>query len=205
MTDNLSIACDIVNIRVGHNAMFRVHENVLRQSPFFANALKPEWASEREGKPIDLAEEDPDTIAAYVQWLYTHQVDPAWDHYKWANNYVLGEKMMDREFQDDVLETLMPVCVATKRFPARRTSIRTIYHGTPQGSLARKLVVDVWCSGSPDPEILLGQDPARTVPADFVNDLLVALFQTKADPCARKNPFYCDSAVYMAGSRKKQE
>jgi len=91
-----------------------VHKDVLLQSPFFANALKPEWCDQHGDKPIELEDEDPNKFAAYVQWLYTHQIDTKFDTMKWATMYVLGEKLMDLEFQDDVLEVLMRGCDARK-------------------------------------------------------------------------------------------
>jgi hypothetical protein len=62
--------------------LFNVHKNLLLQSPFFANALKPEWAAMREGDPMDLTDEMSTIFKAYVQWLYSQQVDDTYDAIK---------------------------------------------------------------------------------------------------------------------------
>ncbi|KAF2827202.1 hypothetical protein CC86DRAFT_263989, partial [Ophiobolus disseminans] len=113
-------------------------------STFFQNTLKPEWASMREGKPIDLKEEHLSTFEAYVQWLYTHQVATTFDTTKWAEAYVLGEKLMDAEYQDTILEKIMRGCEEKRNFPGE-PQLAIIYNGTPMGSPARKLLVDFYC------------------------------------------------------------
>jgi len=143
-----SVTGDTVEIKVGKSTMFRVHESVLLQSPFFANALKPEWVAARKGKPIDLKEEDPDSFAGYVQWLYSHNIDTTYNTTKWAGLYVLGEKLMDATFQDQVLETMAQGCEAKVSYPTGK-AINIIYDGTPEGSPARRLLIDfhVWGAG----------------------------------------------------------
>jgi hypothetical protein len=69
--------------------LFNVHKNVLLQSPFFINALKSEWAVMREGDLVGLTDERPAIFKAYVQWLYSHQVDDTYDTIKRARMYVL--------------------------------------------------------------------------------------------------------------------
>jgi hypothetical protein len=72
-----SINEETVEVLVQGGAKFSVHKDVLLQSPFFANALKPEWASMRkDGQPIGFRDAEPDVFGAYVQWLYTHRTVP---------------------------------------------------------------------------------------------------------------------------------
>lgn len=183
--------------------MFRVHENVLRQSPFFANALKPEWVLARGGKPIDLEEENPDTFAAYVQWLYSHQVDHQYpDEVEWAKKYVFGEKMMDREFQDDVMNAMLGTWIDKGEFPADVEMISTIYNGTPEGSPVRKLLVDFWRYADNAKDGFVRLDYARKAPADFVSDLLIAIFTAKQYPLTEEFDWHERRASYLFGRKK---
>lgn len=196
--------CESIEIRVAKTTMFCVHENVLRQSPFFANALKTEWARARNEISIELEEEDPDTFAAYVQWLYSHQVDPTYDSLKWAKNYVLGEKMMDPNFQDTVIDAFMKACTECGRTPGAYSMVNIIYGGTSVGSPARKLLIDFWtCTVHSDR--LVHFDYARNAPVDFVNELLVGFSAARFRKISAVKPWITDRASYMVGSRKKKE
>ncbi|KAH3970819.1 hypothetical protein HBI56_188840 [Parastagonospora nodorum] len=158
------------------------------------------WAAGRQGRPIDLKEHDPDTFAGYVQWLYSHNADTTFDTIKWARMYVLDEKFMDAEFQDTVLQTLMTGCNASKMFPTKG-QISIIYNGTVEDSLARELLVDLYCRFS-SIDWIEARDFANTMPADYVNDLLLELM------CSRKNlggnrPWSVQPSAYFMGSKRK--
>lgn len=56
---------ETIQIDLANFVTVSVHKAVLLQSPFFRNGFKPEWASVREGKPIDLKDEDAETFGAY--------------------------------------------------------------------------------------------------------------------------------------------
>ena len=187
---------------MGNNKIFKIHKEVLMQSPFFANALKPEWASMREGKPIDLTDADADIFHAYVQWLYTHHIDTTFDTVQWAKGYVLGEMLMDLEYQDQVLEIFVRDCEARQKFPVG-SQINVIYNGTTESSPARKVLIDFFCWNNSS-KWLDNRDYANTAPADFVNDLLRALLSLKNEPVGEK-PWVGDMSTYFVGSRKKAE
>jgi len=193
---------ETVEILTDNALTFTVHKNVLLQSPFFANALKPEWVSARDGKPIDLTDIESDIFGAYVQWLYTHHIDTTFDTTKWAKEYVLGEKLMDMEYQDQVLEVMVRECEAAQKFPAA-SQINIIYDGTTESSPARKLLIDFFCwnGGS---QWLNNRDYANTAPADFVNELLRALMSLKSW-AEGERPWVGDISTYFVGSRKKAE
>ena len=182
---------------------FTVHKNVLLQSPFFVNALKPEWVSAREGKPIDLTDVDSDTFATYVQWLYSHQIDTTYDTEKWAKGYVLGEKLMDMEYQDQVLEVLMRECEAEEQFPVG-SQINIIYDGTTANSPARKLLVDFFCMAG-DESWISDTDYANEAPRDFINDLLTAFIAIRRRGFRGSPRWATDPSAYFVGSRKKTE
>jgi hypothetical protein len=66
--------------------------------------------SAREGRPIALKDEDPSVFAPYLQCLYSHYVDTSSDLEMLAEIYVVGEMLMDLEFQDAVLDVFMYEC-----------------------------------------------------------------------------------------------
>jgi hypothetical protein len=158
--------------------LFNVHKNVLLQSPFFAIALRPEWAAMREGDPMDRTDERPTIFKAYLQWLYSHRVDDTYDTIEWARMYVLGEKFMDLELQDSVLETKARGCQAKNSYLSFSSTIEIIYDGTLPASPARKLLVDFYCwaGGSKWAE---DRDFAGRAWAEFVNDLIRELMASK--------------------------
>ncbi|KAF2026832.1 hypothetical protein EK21DRAFT_29268, partial [Setomelanomma holmii] len=128
---------------------FFVHKDVLNKSLFFNNALKPEWESMREGKPIDVADHAPATFEAYLKWLYSHVVPTASD-LSYVRMYVLGEQLADLEFQDAVISILIDHCIQMKSYPVHVDGTELIYSGTAPISPARRLLVDFCCyAGSP--------------------------------------------------------
>jgi len=194
---------ETVEILTDNSLTFTVHKNVLLQSPFFATALKPEWVSARDGKPIDLTDVHPDTFAPYVQWLYTHHIDTTFDTGKWARAYALGEKLMDVEYQDDIIEVFMHECEAKREYPTG-TQIAVIYGGTMAGSPARKLLVDFFCWAG-GRSWMDDTNCAGMAPTDFINDLLMTLLANKNTGFKGSRPWVAGPSAYFVGSRKKAE
>jgi hypothetical protein len=65
---------------------------------------------------------------------------------KWihlANSYVLGEELIDRRYQNAVLDTILSYCVKRDTFSSNAV-VRIIYRGTPLSSQARRVLVDFW-------------------------------------------------------------
>lgn len=152
---------NVVTLLVGpqkHNMI--VHSGYLaRTSEFFASALKKEWA-EGQTRTIELDEETPELMAHYLDWMYTSEL-PTKECRPWdpdaskvaANNllaelYVLGEHRLDSQLRNAIIaefirhrEPLRDVarCSSFQRADA----INIIYQGTPPGSAARRLMVDL--------------------------------------------------------------
>lgn len=104
-----SIDGEIIEVLLKGGVKRSVHKNVLIQSPFFANALKPAWFMRKENKAIELQDTETEVFDAYVQWLYTHNAEPNVqpESYLWAKSYILGEMLIDLEYQNAVLSALM--------------------------------------------------------------------------------------------------
>ncbi|KAI4922582.1 hypothetical protein J4E90_001013 [Alternaria incomplexa] len=107
-----------------HEAVsIQVHQDILtRTSEFFARALKPEWAAMRERPDhIELPAYTVKDVETYAHWLYSGKVparcfdlcrtfhdqeenNPVWIDL--ATAYVFGEQILDRHYQQTVLNTM---------------------------------------------------------------------------------------------------
>lgn len=125
---------------------FFVHEKVLAaSSSFLQAAVKEEWQV-GQAHTVKLPEEDADTLYGYTQWLYTGklpcQTSETYCFVPLAKLYVLGEKLIDDNLQDRVLDAIIATVRKEHCYPSKAT-VKTIYRSTPEGSPARKLMVDV--------------------------------------------------------------
>ena len=199
----ISIMSEIIEVQAGKGKVFRIHKDVLEQSPFFKNVLKSEWILNRNGKPIEFKDEDPDIFAAYVQWLYSHNIDNKHNTSKWARMYVLGEMLMDLDFQNAVLATMMHQCDTQKLFPGGH-QVNIIYAGTTEMSPARRLLVDffVWVGGE---TWVNGKDMdfVNKYPTEFVNDLIIALMDKRPPPPVNVRPWMRNPASYFLRHTEK--
>jgi hypothetical protein len=132
---------------------------ITRTSAFFATALKKEWA-EGQTRTVELQEETPELMAHYLDWVYTSKL-PTKDcslfhpesakitaHDLLAELYVLGERRLDSDFRNAITAELVRLRLILHGSPGCRTSqrvtsVNTIYQGTPAGSPARRLMVDL--------------------------------------------------------------
>jgi hypothetical protein len=96
---------------------FHVHEYVLTDSsPFFASAMKPQWATARpDPRTIDLPDDDPAAFSLYMSWLYTRKLpvltsstdtpgDVDESYHTLAYAYVLGERLLDTGFKNAIVD-----------------------------------------------------------------------------------------------------
>jgi hypothetical protein len=89
-----SVSGDIVDVgvRSGPNInTYHVHREVLAVAPYFQNALKPEWETQRDSKPIDLSVELPRIFDLYLQYLYVRSIPDTLNSADLVHLYVLGE------------------------------------------------------------------------------------------------------------------
>jgi hypothetical protein len=118
-----------------------------------------------------------------------------------ADTYVLGEMLMDLEFQDVVLDILMYECEKRKHY-ADMVLIKIIHNGTTDGSPAQKLLVDLYYWGGPATWIKINK-VLPEVP-EFYNDAVDASV-SDSRPENRKKTWVADKAAYFVGARKKTE
>jgi hypothetical protein len=183
---------------VGGAETFHVHKDVLNQSPFFNNALKPEWTAMRDGRPIEIPDHMPVIFEMYDKWLYSHVLVETTNTIALAHMYVLGEEMLDTHFQDAVISAIMSNCATHSIYPVG-AQIDIIYTGTTATSPARKLLVDFFLHAG-GKEWVLDRDHASNRPADFVNDLLTALMDRSRQP-SESLPWITNPAAYFLNGK----
>ncbi|KAK5159717.1 hypothetical protein BJ546DRAFT_950332 [Cryomyces antarcticus] len=184
----------IVTVRVGTgNDEFSVHEElVCASSPFFEAAMKPHW-KEAKDRLVELPEDTAEIFGIYIQWLYTKGIaslpeDPSSDSFLGegysllASAYVLGEKLQDIAFKNDVVDAIMAESFnlnpnGQRLFPGCH-HIKIIYDGTPKSSLARRLLVDMYVRHGTGTWI---SDSCTTLPRDFLVDLAIAQYQHRTN------------------------
>jgi hypothetical protein len=117
--------------------------------------------------------------------------------------YILGEKFMDLESQDAVLETMAGGCHAKNSHPSFSSTIEIIYDGALPGLPAQKLLVDFYCwaGGSKWAE---DRHFVGRAPAELVNDLIRGLMASKGI-MKKGYPWVKDLASCFIGSRKKAQ
>jgi hypothetical protein len=133
-----SFTSGMITIRVGSKPSkdFFVHKDVLcNHSPFFKGAVSGEW---KEGKAslVHLPEDDQEIFSLYCSWLYdqwplalsqgkieNHGTDykdkenhRIWDQevFKFWKAYVPGDKILDRDFCDFVIDYMLNHARETK-------------------------------------------------------------------------------------------
>ena len=109
-----------------------------------------------------MPDDEAEAVYAYVQWLYTGKIackTPAEDNEAYcylASLYVLGEKLLDRNFQDMVVNVITAFTrwidpTTTFAYFPSPSAIAIAYHYTPPGSPIRRLLVDIFVRhGSPN-------------------------------------------------------
>lgn len=128
-------------------------------SEFFASALKKVWI-EGQTRTIELDEEVPELMAYYLDWLYTThlpskgcnsfttETSKVVTHELLAKLYVLGERRLDSRLRNAIIAEFIRLRLifhdVSSCQPLRRVNcINTVYQGTPEGSPARRLMVDL--------------------------------------------------------------
>ncbi|KAI5361020.1 putative SKP1/BTB/POZ domain superfamily protein [Septoria linicola] len=134
---------DIITIKVGTG-------KVEARGGFFEAALKQQW---REGqtREIELPEDEPDIVAAYIEWLYSGKIEPLsckpptpvshgamrGTHVTLAKIYVLAEKLGDDDACKVTIDSWVSLLCNRQGENGRLVpvpdwdAIKTIYEGTP--------------------------------------------------------------------------
>jgi hypothetical protein len=118
----------------------------LLKSPYFKTALESQWIEGRNNI-IKLKEDDSEIVRHYIHWLYAATL-PRAELTVLSKLYVLGDKFVDIAYKIAVVLAILRE-VEDGSYPIGEP-IDTIYDGTFEGSLGRKLMVDlVYLNGEP--------------------------------------------------------
>jgi hypothetical protein len=182
-----------IEVKVGEGEKqktFDVHESLIAsRSLFFKKAMSGSW-KESKDRIVNLPEEDPEIFKIYVHHLYTGSVAvipeplPAITgrHAKWiiCRLYVLAEKIQDVKAKNSAIEALLAECREKQlngknKYPGS-SSVSTIYSGTLPGSMARKVLVDLYSCKTTSKWITKSPQWSD----EFLRDLLVKIMDKRA-------------------------
>lgn len=145
-----------------------------------------------------LPKDEPSVFHIYIHLLYTDQIavqpnafgvseskiDTETERLTLAKLYVLAEKLQDVKSKDKTLAGVMGSCYVKpggKRYPLTAEFVRTIYGGTPTGSMARKLTVDHFVEqGSGAPFKTDDDQEGSTWPVEFLQEPLADVLDRRA-------------------------
>ncbi|KAK3113516.1 hypothetical protein LTR53_009122 [Teratosphaeriaceae sp. CCFEE 6253] len=187
--DNESVgAGQTIEVIIGvEGRVFHVHEKLLcSRSAFFGAALNKEW-KEGQNRKVELLQESCADFSRYVHWLYSGKLavkpstpgQPLYD--AMMALYVLGEKIIDPRFQDRVIDAIVASTrerngTAGRLYP-NMTHVTCIYKTTPEGSPARRLLVDMYAIKA-GPTWFHDEKP-EDIMCEFFFDLTCALMERR--------------------------
>jgi len=154
-----------------------------RDSDFFAAAMKKEWA-EGQTRTIKLPEESPDVAAHYLSYLYSGKlftediksvsgqtIVPCSDLL--ASLYVSCERYLNRKLQSAIIAEIIRLTSMSdnegKHWIPTEKCVATVYHGTPKGSPARRLLVDLQVASGEKAWMEYEDDKTVTFGIDVIN------------------------------------
>ncbi|RMZ70637.1 BTB POZ domain containing [Pyrenophora seminiperda CCB06] len=203
-------------IRVGtetpHNDFLLPEGLVSARSEFFRKAMKGGWM-EGQQKLIKLPEDEKAIVALYLHLVYTGDLiddddgvpTSSADYAKEKHQdrvltlvklYVFAEKVQDKVAKNKSLEALKlrvqkgGHCDEETRdrdYLPSGAAVQLMYDNTPEGSLGRLLMVNLWCTSTTN--ILAGSEVKSN---DFFADLATALHHRLLECWKIDHPIYMD-------------
>jgi len=153
----VSIGGPCLRILVGQGERqqpFWIHEDLLKShSEFFKRAAKAEWSSD-SNRTISLPDDDPGVFQMYAALTYSGVVTPKDWLIKFGDLvkiYVLAEKLQDVWAKNHIIDAmhnriakkLLEKSISLEEACKDGGWLDILYEGTPSGSPARRLVVDL--------------------------------------------------------------
>lgn len=176
----------IVEICVGKELpqkIFSVHQALIApRSEFFERAFNGNW-KEAESRLVNLPEDDAITFDLYVQLLYTGQIpiqDDNEEFVKLCKLYVLCEKLQDTDAKNAILQAMLAKIRGSPSRSPGAFAINTIYHGTPENSPARNLVLDFFVKRENRLSVYHLILQGHHYPEEFVRHLAVQLLKQRS-------------------------
>lgn len=149
--------------------------------------MKPAWATQRENaNVIELPDEVPEVVHAWVHWLYSAQIplpddddEKAADlvYLRLAHLYVFGEARLDSKFKNAIIEEFVRAAKLYECSPSVEV-MHIVYEGTSENSGARRLLVDLSaCYANANDDDWL--DQMTTYTGDMWKDVMVAVVRLR--------------------------
>ncbi|KAL4879123.1 hypothetical protein BJY04DRAFT_220488 [Aspergillus karnatakaensis] len=150
-----------IEIVVGPNQdTFSVHEALIRaSSPFFDKVMGGEWKGTAHRR-VELPDYESKILSIYIHWLYcgtfpirsgdSDAYENDVEYLKLVKAYVLGGKLMDTSFQNDIIDAIVEKsCYDTPeefQFSPGEDAIVYAYKNTTDSAPIRELLVDIYVS-----------------------------------------------------------
>lgn len=189
----------------------KIHHSVLvRSSEYFKRVLKHEWASLRDDPDtIDMGPtHTAGDVKTYCNWLYSGKIPTrdfddqgrAKSDYIFidlvspphpflhselipqATAYTFGEHIIDLSYKRSVLSTLAGVQISAPDYPCAE-AFAIIYDGTPEGSPARRMLVDMYAYGAVDSKCW--SSAFEALPREALVDVLRAMVRVRRENAGR--------------------
>jgi hypothetical protein len=141
----------------------KVHKGILcKTSTFFTNTTKDKWCDCKEDPfTITIPDVDFEVVNQYVLWLYNGAcaVPKEWDKASWflAQSYVFAEGIIDDVYKNTVMQCLIYKINIDGLLPGYRV-VNHVFAGTPEGSPARRLMIDLWTYAGQTKDHVLAQN-----------------------------------------------
>ncbi|KAK5107507.1 hypothetical protein LTR62_001079 [Meristemomyces frigidus] len=147
------LSSEVVRFEVGSDEpqSFAIHENsVFRASDLVQKALSNRCKEVTGHSPHDLApRSNPEAFELYQRWLHSRRIFifeqrdfPAQIHATLVQCYMLGDKLFDKHFQDESIDSIVDVLKITRKVDVRL--VNTIYDNTAPGCALRRLWQDIY-------------------------------------------------------------
>ncbi|KAI4697864.1 uncharacterized protein J4E84_000997 [Alternaria hordeiaustralica] len=207
-----NVSGETIAVKVGLQIV-DVHKDLISSSSeYFRKAISHE--SILSHRFIDLSDEKPHDFDIYCQWLYTRVLDAKLDNHNGfsylARMYVLGEKLIDRTFQNDVVDAIIyrHITARLSQKPLRYKvpdleAIGIIYKGAPRKAPVIRLLVDLWAFNM-DSSWVTKTRLRAPENKPFLDDLLPALLDrrglpdaSQARPWISQRSFYYNKGVVI--------
>jgi hypothetical protein len=153
---------DLVTLLIGpdERKMLAFGNQLSKNSEFFKSALKKQWG-EGQTRVIRLPEDDAEKVEGYLDFVYGRVLPSSAigcaDEFKSASYepilqlYTFGERILDTSIRNAVIKEILRLSNLEDDDGAcwqpSFTDVEVIYEGTPAGSAARRLLVDIQIAG----------------------------------------------------------
>ncbi|KAJ5685374.1 hypothetical protein N7536_007993 [Penicillium majusculum] len=174
---------------------FQVHESIICTSSLFFKKAMSGSRKESKEHTLELPEDDPQVFALYSHWLYFSTIpvvvervakkklpeNSAREYNDLIKAYLLGDKLLDTNFQNSVIDAIIEQSTTTnpdeQRYYPGEDAVKHVYHNTTESATIRKLLVDMYVDTAA-PNWLHGE-----LPKEFLYSVTEGLMKKRVSSC----------------------